>query len=109
MAVLPIGSVERAMSRDMTGSTVGRALNEDLAGGAVTEGNAIAIDLADDRRAAGHLGHQGGFTEAEFAHPLAKMPLPCQLAHATGRASRQLAKRKAVEESHGILHGEDAG
>ena len=67
-------------------------INQDSAGGSVTQGNAGAIDAADDGRSTGDLGDLSGFTETQFTNVLLEAPLPHEFTDLSTGSSRKLAE-----------------
>src|SRR5690606_7056034 len=75
---------------------VGDGLDADLAGGLVAEGDAAAVDLAEDGAVAGDLGDEDAFAEAHLAHALAKGGVAGEGHYPADAAGRQLAQRQVV-------------
>jgi hypothetical protein len=62
----------------------------------MTQREARAVHLAENRGVTGNLGDQRGFAETHLSHPLAEIVVAAQFAHATRRASGELAERKEM-------------
>lgn len=60
----------------------------------MAEGNARAIDVADDGGASGDFGHLSGFAEAEFTDVLAEVAIAGEFPHPPGFPSGELAEWK---------------
>src|SRR5690606_18027369 len=86
----------RLPGRSGRSAQVGDGLDADLAGGLVAEGDAAAVDLAEDGAVAGDLGDEDAFAEAHLAHALAKGGVAGEGHYPADAAGRQLAQRQVV-------------
>ena len=82
------------MVRRTGGLTATDGFDHDATGGAVTEGDAQAVDLANERARTADLRNERGFAEAHLSHSLAKVGIAVELANSPQRACRQLAERE---------------
>ena len=69
--------------------------DQDTLGCAVAQGDAVTVNLAEDRSGAGDLGNEGGLTEPHLTDTLAKFGVAGQFADPAQGASRELAEREA--------------
>ncbi|HXB03187.1 MAG TPA: hypothetical protein VNV15_10260 [Opitutaceae bacterium] len=77
--------------RDLSSVTYrANKLNDDMLRGPVTERDAGATELTDERFLAGNFFDDGGLAKPDFPQALAKLGLAVQFAHATGGTDRPL-------------------
>lgn len=81
----------------------GQLFHEDIHGGVVVEGDAIAIHGAEEWAPTPDFGDNRGFAKAELTHALAELGASGEFTHATRFPSGQLAQRQEFRQAAG--HG----
>lgn len=88
----------------LASSPAGDLLDQDVLRRVVIQRDPIAVHGAEEGTSAANLPNQGGFTESELAHPLAKMGIAGQLTNAADFSSGKLAEGEEFGGSAG--HGD---